>query len=150
MYLHLSPSLFLLQSIISALGRHNNKGISNPVSLCVRSILLFYIPLSYQAVLKLGPVQARSLLVPGAISTILGGFWGGLYIKKKGKYYNLFTTSNAILVLGSLPIPVLANSKVRFVQVASGLSVCLFVIGLVNGIQISSFHMALGGHLPSL
>ena len=106
--------------------------------------LLYYIPLFYQAVFRLSPVQAGSLLVPGAISTILGGFWGGMYIKKKGKYYNLFTTSNAILVLGTIPILFLAISTMSFVQVASGISVCLFVIGFVNGILTSSFHMALG------
>ena len=112
--------------------------------------LLYYIPLFYQAVFKLSPVQAGSLLVPGAISTILGGFWGGIYIKKKGKYYKLFTTSNAILVLGTLPILFLANSAMNFAQVASGISVCLFVIGFVNGIIVSSFHMALGKHPCSL
>ena len=112
--------------------------------------LLYYIPLFYQAVFKLNPLQAGSLLVPGAISTILGGFWGGIYIKKKGKYYNLFTTSNAILVLGTIPILLLANSAMSFVQVASGISVCLFVIGFVNGITVSSFHMALGKHPSSL
>ena len=112
--------------------------------------LLYYIPLFYQTVFKLSPIQAGLLLVPGAVSTILGGFWGGIHIKRRGRYYYMFAMSNAILVLGTFPILFLANSTMSFVQVASGISVCLFAIGFVNGITTSSFHMALGEHFPRL
>lgn len=97
---------------------------------------------------KLSPVQAGSLLVPSAVSAILGGFWGGIYIKQKGKYYNMFANSNAILALGTLPILFLTNATMRFVQVALGISICLFIICFVNGIMISSFYMVLGEYLP--
>ncbi len=112
--------------------------------------LFYYIPLFYQAVLRLSPVQAGSLLLPGAASTILGGFFGGIYIKKQGKFYYLFAISNAIIILGTVPILLFANSRMGFAQVASGISVCLFVIGFVHGITISSFHIVLGEHTPRI
>ena len=85
--------------------------------------LNFNIPLFYQAVLQLSPVKAGSLLIPGAASTILGAFFGGIYIKKFGKYHYMFVTSNAVLILAILPIIFLANTTMSFAQVVSGISV---------------------------
>lgn len=58
-------------------------------------------------------------------------------------------TSNAILILGILPVLFLAKSTVPFIQVVSGISFCLFAIGFVRGITIPGFHMALGEQIPS-
>ena len=111
--------------------------------------LNFNIPLFYQAVLQLSPVKAGSLLIPGTASTILGAFFGVVYIKKMGKYYYMFVISNAVLILAILPIIVLASPTMSFAQVVSGISVCLFAIGFVHGIMIASFLMALGEHVPT-
>ncbi|KAI4167227.1 MAG: hypothetical protein LQ343_007387 [Gyalolechia ehrenbergii] len=68
--------------------------------------LIFYLPLFFQVVLMMTPVQAGAGLIPAAISAVVGTFVGGLILKRIGRYYWLGFISASVAVLASIPIAI--------------------------------------------
>ncbi|OQV06540.1 hypothetical protein CLAIMM_11092 [Cladophialophora immunda] len=60
---------------------------------------LFLLPLLYQAVYELSPVQAGMLLIPGSVSAVLGSLGSGLIIKRTGHYYKAAITCYCLCLL---------------------------------------------------
>ena len=62
--------------------------------------MLFYLPLFYQAVNGFSASQAGVRLLPGIVAGVSGSLFGGILMKRTGKYYWLTVTAYSMLALG--------------------------------------------------
>ncbi len=62
--------------------------------------ILFYLPLFFQAVNGFSASQAGVRLLPGIVAGVTGSLFGGILMKRTGKYYWLTVTAYALLALG--------------------------------------------------
>ena len=93
-------------------------------------VLLFYIPLFYQAVDGFSATQAGVRLLPNVFAAVLGSLSGGLLMQRTGKYYWLTVLGYSILTLGTLLI-ILCTGLV--VNNTYGISVGLVLGGFCTG-----------------
>ena len=62
--------------------------------------MLFYLPLFYQAVNGYSASQAGVRLLPGIVAGVSGSLFGGILMKRTGKYYWLTVSAYSLLALG--------------------------------------------------
>ena len=62
--------------------------------------ILFYLPLFYQAVNGFSASQAGVRLLPGIAAGVTGSLFGGIMMKRTGKYYWLTVSAYTLLALG--------------------------------------------------
>lgn len=98
-------------------------------------VLLFYIPLFYQAVDGFSATQAGVMLLPNVVAAVLGSLSGGLLMQRTGKYYWLTVLGYSNLTLGTLLI-ILCTGLV--VNNTYGISVGLVLGGFCAGIGITT------------
>ncbi|KAJ4293096.1 hypothetical protein N0V90_008378 [Kalmusia sp. IMI 367209] len=102
---------------------------------------LFFIPLYWQVIADLHAAQAGLLLIPCIISGVSGSLFGGIYMKKTGKYYWITVIGYSNLVFGlamillfagvikeNIPIMVVGTSITAF---SNGIGVTTTLIGLI-------------------
>ena len=90
--------------------------------------LIFYLPLYFQAILKMTPTQAGIGLIPAAVSVVVGALVGGITIKKTGKFYWLAVSSATVATIGSIPIAVAPSLDYR------GALASIFTASVVGGV----------------
>lgn len=101
---------------------------------------LFYLPLYFQAVDGFTSTQAGVRLLPGIIAGVSGSLFGGIVMKRTGKYYGLTIAAYTSLVAGMAIIllftGLLANNT-------WGISLGLILSGFGNGIGVTTSLIAL-------
>ncbi|KAL8626303.1 hypothetical protein Q9189_008004 [Teloschistes chrysophthalmus] len=117
--------------------------------------LLFYLPLFFQACGKqtlrdamysekeyqlttlddLTAAQAGIRLLPGVVAGVSGSLFGGLVMKRTGKYYWLTLGAFTFLALGMLPIVLCSGLATNNTY---GISVGLVVGGFSNGVGVTT------------
>ncbi|KAL1611919.1 hypothetical protein SLS60_000142 [Paraconiothyrium brasiliense] len=102
---------------------------------------LFFIPLYWQVIADLHAAQAGLLLVPCIICGVSGSLFGGIYMKKTGKYYWITVIAYSNLVIGvavtllfagvikeNIPLMVVGTCINAF---SNGIGVTTTLIGLI-------------------
>ncbi|KAL9583725.1 MAG: hypothetical protein Q9203_004961, partial [Teloschistes exilis] len=97
--------------------------------------LLFYLPLFFQACDDLTAAQAGIRLLPGVVAGVSGSLFGGLVMKRTGKYYWLTLGAFIFLALGMLPIVLCSGLATNNTY---GISVGLVVGGFSNGVGVTT------------
>jgi MFS family permease len=65
---------------------------------------LYYIPLFFQAVDGLGATGAAVRLIPAILASVSGSLFGGVVMKKTGKFYWLTVIAYAMLTIGAVVV----------------------------------------------
>ena len=68
--------------------------------------LIIYLPLYFQVILGMTPIQAGASLVPAAISAVIGTLSGGMIIKRTGRFYWLAALAATVATLDTIPFVV--------------------------------------------
>ena len=96
---------------------------------------IFYVPLYWQAVDDISATGAGLRLIPSIICGTSGSLFGGIYMKRTGRYYWLTVISYSCLVLGmvlvTLTSGVLTDNNVLII-------VGMCINGFSNGIGVTS------------
>jgi predicted MFS family arabinose efflux permease len=97
--------------------------------------ILFYIPLFFQAVDGLGATGAAVRLMPAVLSGVSGSLFGGVVMKKTGKFYWLTVIAYATLTMGATIVlcfvgPVINNTY--------GIAIGMVFSGFGNGIGVTT------------
>lgn len=95
-------------------------------------VLLFYIPLFYQAVDGLSATQAGVRLLPNVIAAVSGSVSGGLLMQRTGKYYWLTVSAYSTSTLGTL-----------LVILCTGLAANT-TYGISTGLVLGGFSLGIG------
>lgn len=103
---------------------------------------LFFIPLYWQVIADLHAAQAGLLLVPSIICGVSGSLFGGIYMKKTGRYYWITVIGYTNLVIGlsvvllfagiikeNIPVMVVGTCLCAF---SNGIGVTTTLIGLIS------------------
>lgn len=96
---------------------------------------LFYIPLYWQAVDDISATGAGLRLIPSIIFGTSGSLFGGLYMKKTGKYYWLTVISYFFLVLGMIIVTLCSGVLVHNNAL---IIVGMCINGFGNGVGVTS------------
>ncbi|KAK1817949.1 hypothetical protein LTR12_007701 [Friedmanniomyces endolithicus] len=102
---------------------------------------IFYLPLYWQAIDGTSAAGAGLRLVPGIIGSVCGSLFGGIYMKRTGKYYWLTILAYTALLLGTTGIflfsGIITNSTLGIIicmtigAFGSGIGVTATLIGLI-------------------
>jgi hypothetical protein len=109
--------------------------------------ILFYIPLFFQAVDGLGATGAAVRLMPAILAGVSGSLFGGVVMKKTGKFYWLTVIAYVMLTMGATIVlcfvgPVINNTY--------GIAVGMVFSGFGNGIGVTTTLIGLRMFLPVL
>lgn len=109
--------------------------------------ILFYIPLFFQAVDGLGATGAAVRLIPAILAGVSGSLFGGVVMKKTGKFYWLTVIAYAMLTMGAAIVlcfvgPVINNTY--------GIAIGMVFSGVGNGIGVTTTLIGLRMFLPVL
>lgn len=109
---------------------------------------LYYIPLFFQAVDGLGATGAAVRLIPAILASVSGSLFGGVVMKKTGKFYWLTVIAYAMLTIGAVVvlcfIGLVTNSTygiavgMAFGGFGIGIGVTSTLIGLSMSFPLSS------------
>lgn len=102
--------------------------------------ILYYLPLFFQAVDNLSATGAAVRLLPGIIAGVSGSLFGGLVMKRTGKYYWLTVIAYTMLTLGTIPVLLFSGVVTNNTY---GISVGLVFCAFGNGIGVTSSLIAL-------
>jgi MFS family permease len=92
---------------------------------------LFFIPLWWQVAGDLSASQAGVLLIPCIFAGVLGSLFGGLYMKRTGRYYWLTGIAYCSLVVGLLIIFLFSGALVENTPaMVVGTCICAFSNGI--------------------
>jgi predicted MFS family arabinose efflux permease len=109
--------------------------------------ILFYIPLFFQAVDGFGATGAAVRLIPAILAGVSGSLFGGLVMKKTGKFYWLTVIAYAMLTMG-------ATIVLCFVGLVTnstyGIAIGMMFSGFGNGIGVTSTLIGLRMFCPLL
>ena len=97
--------------------------------------ILFYLPLFYQAVNGFSASQAGVRLLPGIVAGVTGSLFGGLLMKKTGKYYWLTVSAYTLLALANIPVLLCTGYLTNNTY---GISAGLAMGGFGNGIGVTT------------
>jgi predicted MFS family arabinose efflux permease len=107
--------------------------------------ILYYIPLFFQAVDGLGATGAAVRLIPAILAGVSGSLFGGVVMKKTGKFYWLTVIAYAMLTIGAVIVlcfvGLVANSTY-------GIAVGMMFSGFGNGIGVTSTLIGLSMSFP--
>ena len=96
-------------------------------------VLLFYIPLFYQAVDRFSATQAGVMLLPNIIAAVSGSVSGGLLMQRTGKYYWLTVSAYSFSTLGTLIVTLCTGLVANTTYgISIGLVVGGFSLGVAN------------------
>jgi predicted MFS family arabinose efflux permease len=126
--------------------------LCNFFSFCGWLATLYYIPLFFQAVDGLGATGAAVRLIPAILACVSGSLFGGVVMKKTGKFYWLTVIAYAMLTIGAVVvlcfIGLVANSTygiavgMTFGGFGIGIGVTSTLIGLSMSFPLSSTSFA--------
>ena len=126
--------------------------LCNFFSFCGWLATLYYIPLFFQAVDGLGATGAAVRLIPAILASVSGSLFGGVVMKKTGKFYWLTVTAYAMLTIGAVVvlcfIGLVTNSTygiavgMTFGGFGIGIGVTSTLIGLSMSFLLSSTSFA--------
>jgi predicted MFS family arabinose efflux permease len=92
---------------------------------------LFFIPLWWQVAGDLSASQAGVLLIPCIFAGVLGSLFGGLYMKRTGRYYWLTGIAYSSLIVGLLIIFLFSGALVESTPaMVVGTCICAFSNGI--------------------
>ncbi|KAI4100956.1 MAG: hypothetical protein L6R37_005162 [Teloschistes peruensis] len=107
--------------------------------------LIFYLPLFFQVAQGFSPAQAGASLIPAAVAGVLGTLFGGLLIKRIGKFYWLALIASSVGALAAVPIavaPSLPRGENIVVYVASvatfvpqGMTITASLIAIISNVE---------------
>jgi predicted MFS family arabinose efflux permease len=113
---------------------------------------IYYIPLFFQAVDGLGATAAAVRLIPAILASVSGSLFGGVVMKKTGKFYWLTVIAYAMLTIGAVVvlcfIGLVTNSTygiavgMTFGGFGIGIGVTSTLIGLSMSFPLSSTSFA--------
>ena len=109
--------------------------------------ILFYIPLFFQAVDGLGATGAAVRLIPAILAGVSGSLFGGVVMKKTGKFYWLTVIAYAMLTLGALIVLCFVGPLINSTY---GISLGMVFSGFGNGIGVTSTLIGLRMYLHAL
>ncbi|KAF7514143.1 hypothetical protein GJ744_004468 [Endocarpon pusillum] len=101
---------------------------------------IYYIPLFFQAADGHGAAASGVRLLPAILAGVTGSLFGGLVMKKTGKYYWLTVIAYTMLVVGMVIIFLFAGTIVNSTW---GLSIGTVLCGFGNGIGVTTTLIAL-------
>lgn len=102
--------------------------------------VIYFLPLFYQAKDGLTATNASILLIPGIIFGVLGSLFGGIAMKRTGKYYRLNAIGYAMLPVGVLVIFLFCGP---IVNSTVGIVLGQMIAGFGNGIGVTTSLIAL-------
>ncbi|KAI1614453.1 major facilitator superfamily domain-containing protein [Exophiala viscosa] len=101
---------------------------------------IYYLPLFYQAVDGLSATGAAVRMIPAIISGVLGSLFGGIRMRKTGRYYWLTVGAYALLVLGMVFVLIFSGLVLNNTYaITVGIMLCAFG----NGIGVTTSLIAL-------
>lgn len=109
--------------------------------------ILFYIPLFFQAVDGLGATGAAVRLIPAILASVFGSLFGGLVMKKTGKFYWLTVIAYAMLTTGAIIILCFTGPAMNSTY---GIALGMLLSGFGNGIGVTSTLIGLRMYSPLL
>jgi MFS family permease len=110
--------------------------------------ILYYIPLFFQAVDGLGATGAAVRLIPAILAGVSGSLFGGVVMKKTGKFYWLTVIAYAMLTIGAIVVLCFIGLVTHSTY---GVAVGLVFCGFGNGIGVTStlIGLSMSFHLSS-
>ena len=102
--------------------------------------ILYYLPLYFQAADGLSATGAGLRLLPAIIAGVSGSLFGGLVMKKTGKYYWLTVAGYTALPLGAVVIFLFSGA---IAKTTWGMFVGMVICGFGNGIGVTTSLIAL-------
>ncbi|KAI5780320.1 putative MFS multidrug transporter [Peziza echinospora] len=109
-------------------------------------IILFHIPLYYQAAMGTTAAVAGQRLIPAIIGGVVGSLAGGIYMQKTGNYYWLTFWSYFILFAGSAVMATFMGISATWLSADLRvwiLNTAIMCMGFGNGIGVTSTLIAL-------
>jgi predicted MFS family arabinose efflux permease len=107
--------------------------------------ILYYIPLFFQAVDGLGATGAAVRLIPAILAGVSGSLFGGIVMKKTGKFYWLTVIAYAMLTIGAVIVLCFVGLVTKSTY---GIAVGLMFSGFGNGIGVTSTLIGLSAFCP--
>ena len=102
--------------------------------------VLYFLPLFYQATDSRTATNASILLIPGIITGVLGSLYGGIMMKKSGRYFWLNAIGYSILPIG---VTVIFLFSGPIVNKAAAMVIGQAIGGFGNGIGVTTSLIAL-------
>lgn len=96
---------------------------------------IFFIPLYWQVTADLSASKAGLFLVPGIICGVSGSLFGGLYMKKTGKYYWITVIGYSNLVVGAAIVLLFAGVVKKSIP---AMVVGMCIAAFCNGIGVTT------------
>lgn len=107
--------------------------------------VLFYLPLYFQAVDGLTATQAGLRLLPAILGGVTGSLFGGILMKKTGKYYWLTVIAYTSLAFAVIPILLFTGLVANNTY---GILIGLVVAGFSNGVGVTTTLISLIANVP--
>lgn len=94
--------------------------------------VIFFLPLFYQAVDGLSPVQAGLLLMPMSVFGTLSSLSGGLIIRRTGRYYWITVAGWGLLFLSTVPLVLFSGALLKS-KLGTSVALAMLAVGAGSG-----------------
>lgn len=94
--------------------------------------VIFFLPLFYQAVDGLSPVQAGLLLMPMSVFGTLSSLSGGLIIRRTGRYYWITIAGWGLLFLSTVPLVLFSGALLKS-KLGTSVALAMLAVGAGSG-----------------